>query len=98
MKSVHLPDLSAYEKARLFASDHTRQIDYLEKYLGYPVYMNTETQYLSPGEKFLDVLLPDLEKAERYIFMESFIIQDGEMWEAILEILKRKAANGVDIL
>ncbi|MBQ8497204.1 MAG: cardiolipin synthase [Clostridia bacterium] len=96
-KSACVPDLSAYTKALETTGEHARQIEYLEKYAGYPIYENTLTEYLSPGEKFLEKLLTDLEKAEKYIFIESFIIQDGEMWESILEILKRKSANGVDV-
>ena len=43
------------------------------------------------------VLLEELKKAERYIFMEYFIVEKGEMWDSILEILKEKAAAGVEV-
>lgn len=43
------------------------------------------------------VLLEELRKAERYIFMEYFIVEKGEMWDSILEILKEKAAAGVEV-
>lgn len=88
---------SVYEKAVEKAPTHARQIEYLEKHSGFPIYENTETRHLSPGEDFLEALLPDLEKAERYIFIESFIIESGEMWDPIYEILKKKAAAGVDV-
>ena len=42
-------------------------------------------------------LLPEREKAEKFIFLEYFIIRPGEMWDGVLEILKRKAAAGVDV-
>ena len=42
-------------------------------------------------------LLEELEKAERYIFLEYFILQEGECWNAILDILERKAAAGVEV-
>ena len=76
---------------------HERQISYLEKYAGYPIYRNTAATHLSPGEDFLTALLPDLERAERYIYIESFIIEQGEMWDAIYDILCRKARAGLDI-
>ena len=38
-----------------------------------------------------------LEKAEEFIFLEYFIVERGEMWDSILEILKRKAAQGVEV-
>ncbi len=76
---------------------HARQIEYLTKHAGYPIYENTSTAHLSPGEDFLGALLPDLEMAQRYIYIESFIIEEGEMWDAIYDILKRKAAAGLDV-
>jgi len=76
---------------------HARQIEYLDKFAGFPVYENTKTQYLSPGEAFHAALLPALEKAQSYIFIEFFIIEEGLMWDSILEILKRKVAAGVDV-
>lgn len=88
---------AVYSKVTEEAPSHARQIEYLQKFSGYPIYENTKTDYFSPGEHYWESLLPDLEKAEKYIFIESFIIQDGEMWGSILEILKRKAAEGLDI-
>lgn len=73
------------------------QIRYLQDFAGFPVYEGCPTKYLSPGEKFFERLLEELEKAERYIFMEYFIVQEGTMWSEILEILKRKAAQGVKV-
>ena len=74
-----------------------RQIEYLEKYADFPIYQNGGCRYLSPGERFLENLLADLETASRYVFIESFIIEDGEMWRSMLSVLKRKAAEGVDV-
>lgn len=71
------------------------QIHYLQNYAGFPIYTDTETYYLTPGERMLDALLSSLEKAEEYIFLEYFIVQEGVMWNSILEILKRKASQGV---
>lgn len=39
----------------------------------------------------------ELEKAEHYIFLEFFIINNGKMWDSILEVLHRKAMQGVDV-
>lgn len=88
---------TAYQTATESWPDHARQIEYLEKYVGFPVYENGKAEYLSPGEKFWECLLSDLERAEKYIFIESFIIEDGEMWDSIVSVLKRKAAAGLDI-
>ncbi len=88
---------SSYEKATAALPAHARQIEYLEKYSGFPVFENTLTKHLSPGEDFWASLLPDLEKAEHYIFIESFIIEAGAFWNSIHKILKEKAASGVDV-
>lgn len=73
------------------------QTKYIERYSDCPVYTNTATEYLTPGERKFERMLEELKKAERYIFLEYFIIQEGVMWDTILEILKEKAKQGVDV-
>ena len=63
----------------------------------FPVYGGTAVTYFPLGEDFFHRLLAELEKAEKFIFMEYFILDDGEMWDAVLDILRRKAAAGVDV-
>lgn len=70
---------------------------YLEGSAGYPTAKNTTVRYYRVGEEMYADLLPELEKAEKFIFLEYFIIRPGEMWDGVLEILKRKAAAGVDV-
>ena len=61
------------------------------------MYDQTRTAYYSPGEAFFEALIPDLESAEHYIFLEFFIVQEGKMWDTILDILIRKAREGVTV-
>jgi len=61
------------------------------------LFKNTKQTYFPLGEDMLSSMLPDLEKAEKFIFMEYFIIEEGKFWNSILEILKRKAACGVTV-
>ena len=49
------------------------------------------------GESFLASLLHELKKAGQYIFLEFFTINEGRAWEAILDILKQKAHNGIEV-
>lgn len=84
--------LIAYEDNSL-----TRQSSYLCSESGFPVYQNTDIEYLSPGNVFLDKLLYELDKAEKYIFLEYFIIAEGKMWDSIYNVLVKKAAEGVEI-
>lgn len=64
---------------------------------GYPVYRRTEVTYFPLGDDNFPVILEELKKAEHYIFLEYFIVQEGQMWNSILEVLKEKAAAGVDV-
>lgn len=77
--------------------DVAGQARYLEKYAACPVYTNTQTRYFPVGDLAFVQMLEELEKAERYIFLEYFIIQEGECWDRILELLERKAAAGVEV-
>ena len=76
-------------------------VDDLSTYLNqsgcFPVYENTEVTYFPSGEAKFEALLEELKKAERFIFLEYFIIEEGWMWGEILQILKRKARSGVDV-
>lgn len=54
------------------------------------VFTGTAQQYFPLGEDMHPQLLSDLRKAEKFIFMEYFIIEEGKFWNSILEILKRR--------
>jgi len=64
---------------------------YLKNSGNYPVYGNTNAKYFSLGEIMFEEMKKELEGAERFIFMEYFIVERGEMWDGILESLERKA-------
>ncbi|MBR3687024.1 MAG: cardiolipin synthase [Clostridia bacterium] len=61
------------------------------------VFQNTKQTYYPLGEDMWQAMLSDLEKAEMFIFMEYFIVEEGTFWNSILDILKRKAAAGVTV-
>ena len=73
------------------------QSGYVARYGGFPVWQNTRTRYFSCGEELYPQLLADLERAEKSIFLEFFIVSHGVMWDGIEKILRRKAAQGVDV-
>ena len=64
---------------------------------GASVFGNTKQTYYPLGEDMWQAMLSDLEKAEKFIFMEYFIIEEGRFWNSILDVLKRKAASGVTV-
>ena len=61
------------------------------------VYTNCKTDYYPSGETFFEALLEALKSAEKYIFLEYFIVADGKMWSAIHEIILEKAKCGVEV-
>ncbi len=85
------------DRLKYYDMFHSRQADYLSGESGYPLYDGTKTEYISPGEKLLPRLLEELKKAEKYIFIEFFILAEGEMWDEIHSILKEKAEKGLEI-
>lgn len=72
-------------------------VRYLQNVGNYALYQNTEASYFALGDDAYPVLLEELKKARRFIFIEFFIIAQGEMWDSILAILEEKAAQGVDV-
>ena len=70
---------------------------YLARYGRYPAWKNTAAQYFACGEAMYPQLLRDLERAEHTIFVEYFIVHTGKMWDGVEAILRRKAAQGVDV-
>mgnify|MGYP004631671885 FL=1 len=70
---------------------------YVAKYGSYPAWRSTTAQYFACGEAMYPRLLEDLERAEHSIFLEFFIVSEGKMWGGVEEILRRKAAQGVDV-
>lgn len=70
---------------------------YIIKYGPYPVYRHSTTEYFPLGELQFEAMVRELNKAQKFIFMEFFIISEGYMFDTISEILIRKAKEGVDV-
>lgn len=70
---------------------------YFQKCGCFPVYSDTQVTYFPLGEDKFQEMLKQLEQAQKYIFLEYFIVDEGLMWGKILEILARKAKEGVDV-
>lgn len=71
--------------------------DYLFAYDNSPVYGNTQVTYYPLGDEQFPDILEELRKAEKFIFMEFFIVEEGYMWNSVLDILKEKAKAGVEV-
>ncbi len=72
-------------------------IQYLINRTHHFVSTNNQVTYYDFGEKFYPELLKELKKAKKFIFLEYFIINEGTMWNGILDILKEKVTQGVDV-
>jgi len=72
-------------------------VQYMNTHGSYPVYENSSAKYLASGEEKFEELIKQLKKAEKFIFLEYFIVAKGYMWDTILEILKGKAKEGVEV-
>ena len=70
---------------------------FLSHQVGFPTYRNTAVKYFPLGEDKFASMVQELKKAKKFIFMEYFIVEEGYMWETILDILKEKAAEGVEV-
>ena len=94
--SYYIQDESIIDEIRNDNPDYVSQLAFLHEE-GFPIYRNTDFEYYAPCENGFNVMLEELKKAENYIFMEYFIISEGYLWDTVLEILKEKAAAGVDV-
>ena len=72
-------------------------VSYLRKVSNSAVHTNTTARYYPSGESAFDVILRELSAAKHYIFIEFFIVDQGYMWETILEILRAKVKEGVEV-
>lgn len=70
---------------------------YLDRFAGYPTQKDTSVEYFGTGMQMFHAMLRELRTAKKFIFMDFFIIGQGEMWSAIEEILVNKAQQGVDV-
>ncbi len=70
---------------------------YVSDFAGMPVLVNQEVDYYPNGESVMDDLVADLKAAKSHIFLEFFIIEEGQMYNQIFDVLKQKAKEGVDV-
>ena len=72
----------------------------LARYLardGFPVYRNTTVKYYPVGDAMEEEFIEDLKAAKHTIFMEYFIVYNGEWWQRIEDVLIQKASEGLDV-
>lgn len=70
---------------------------YVQRTTGFPLCVNTQAVYFPLGDELFPAMLEEMKKAERFIFAEYFIVENGLMWDSMVEIMTEKAAQGVDV-
>lgn len=76
---------------------HAARARYITALDGMPAWTNTEAHYFRVGEDMFASMCEELWQAHKFIFLEYFIIEEGIMWNTILDILQEKVREGVDV-
>ena len=97
MKPYLMQDAKTQEKLENEDKQMANLAYYVSDKGGFPVFDNSKVEYFPLGEDKFKALVEELEKAQKFIFMEYFIVAEGRMWNTILEILKRKVKEGVEV-
>lgn len=90
-------DPQVLDQLKQQSSDTASLASYLLKCGSFPVYQNTDVVYFKSGEEKFEALQRELKKAEKFIFLEYFIVDEGMMWGKILETLALKVKEGVEV-
>ncbi|MBR4776049.1 MAG: cardiolipin synthase [Lachnospiraceae bacterium] len=90
------PDKSALDKYMEHYNRRSNAVTYLEN-CHFPLFSNNSFDYYPLGEDAFEAIIEDLEKANKFIFLEFFIVADGILWNRIKTILLEKAKQGVEI-
>lgn len=95
--AVMVQDDALLEQLNEWDPSMRRCAEYLVRAASAPVFADTQCAYYRFGQDFFEQFLCELKKAKKSIFMEYFIIKEGEMWNKTLAVLKEKAAQGLDV-
>ena len=88
-------DVDAIEGLKAADPGVAQQSKYIRDWAQFPLYKNSKTKYYPCGEIMFEDMLESMRRAEKFIFLEYFIIEDGKMLQKILSILKEKVKKGV---
>lgn len=73
------------------------QMNFISNFTGFPITYNNKIEYFKSGEEFKQPYLNDLKNAKKYIFLEYFIIANDKFFNEVLDILKQKVKEGVEV-
>lgn len=96
-QSLLKQDDETYKRISELDKDVLRISNYMNNTSGYPIYKDTQAHYYPTGEKAFEAMIEELKKAEKFIFLEFFIVKEGYMLTQIENILIQKAKEGVEV-
>lgn len=85
------------EKAAVEAPETAGTMRYIADRAPYPPYADTDVTYFPDAAEGLASQLRDMEKAEHFIFMEYFAIEDQETWHRVQTVLEERVKAGVEV-
>ncbi|MCL2378539.1 MAG: cardiolipin synthase [Defluviitaleaceae bacterium] len=88
----NLPFINKIQCGRMYSL-----FQYIRNSSSYHGYNKTQVKYYTRGELMFEDMIAELEKAERFIFIEYFIIKESYMWDRLIDVMARKAEGGVDV-
>lgn len=101
LHKLHSKEMTSVPSAQALLEKKDKRLSalshYISEYANMPVYTNTEATYYKNGESMMSSLVYDLKQAKHTIFIEFFIVETGLMFDAIFEVLKEKAQEGIDV-
>ncbi len=94
----HMPANHLCDRALMQASPSLGlQGRYIYNMSGNPLWEDMDSTFFPLGELMFERMMLEMEQAERFIFLEFFIVRPGMMWDRIFDLLKRKVAQGVEV-
>lgn len=93
----YVQDQDVYQEAMRVDENYQGQLEYIVKSAQFPVYKKEHVTYYPLGDLGFPIMLEELKKAEKFIFMEYFIIEEGILWGQIQDILEEKVKQGIEV-
>lgn len=96
-RNILVPEKATFDRLVVDSGNEYGLFKYLFEEGHYPVYDDCGIEYFPFGEDKFDELIRQLQMAKDFIFLEYFIIDHGEMWDQVLNILRAKVKEGVEV-
>lgn len=72
-------------------------LNYMYNSAGFYPYFDNKLTYFSNGRDYFTDVIKEIKKANKFIFIETFILSDGVIWRELFKVLKEKAEAGVEV-